>query len=94
MDDDFEFRIKRKKKVEVEPANLNDFPDKEKPKKKFSKMDRAERKRKIKAILPKYETDKVISRILEEATNNENYFKPMQLILTEGKKDLVHLTRP
>jgi uncharacterized Fe-S cluster-containing protein len=93
---DVEFRIKRKKKVtdkdnkdQVGGEELN----KDKSRKRYNKRERAERKRRFKAILPKYEIDKVISRILEEATNNENYFKPMQLILTEGKKDLVRVIR-
>ena len=94
MSDDLEFRIKRKKKVTdkdvKDQLGLSDN-NKDKNQKKSSKRDKAERKKRIRAILPKYETDKVISRILEEATNNQNYFKPMQIILTEGKKDLVNI---
>ena len=92
MSDDLEFRIKRKKRVnEKDVKETFDVAESEKDKnrKKLSKLDKAEQKKKFRVILPKYETDKVISRILEEATNNQNYFKPMQIILTEGKKDLV-----
>lgn len=94
MSDYLEFRIKRKKKVtDKDSKDLLGLSgnNKDKNQKKSLKQDKAERKKRIRAILPKYETDKVISRILEEATNNENYFKPMQIILTEGKKDLVKI---
>jgi hypothetical protein len=93
---DVEFRIKRKKKVtdkDTKELGGGEGADKDKNKNKFTKKERAQRKKKLKTILPKYEIDKVISRILEEAINNENYFKPMQLILTEGKKDLVSIIR-
>ena len=89
---DVEFRIKRKKRVSAKEAK--EAVDTEGAKLDAGKRGPARRERpklrkRMRAVLPKYETDRVISRILEEATNNEHYFKPMQLILTEGKKDLV-----
>lgn len=86
---DVEFRIKRKKKVSAKDGKELAEGAKKDPKRGATKRERNRPSKRLRAVLPKYETDKVISHILEEATNNENYFKPMQLILTEGKKDLV-----
>ena len=92
MSDDFDFKIKRKKLIiDKDSKDKTPFDEKNKIEKKPKSLrrDKKEKKKLSKTNFPKYKTDKVIANILGEAINNQKYFKPLQMILTEGKKDLV-----
>ena len=90
MSDDSDFKIKRKKVVNEKELKENPIIQTlDKVEKKKGKRDTGSKRKKNRVKLPKYEPDSVVANILSNAVKNPQYFKPMQMIFTEGKNDLV-----